>query len=348
LLVRDEADVVDAHISFHLNAGVDIVIVTDHRSDDGTTEILRSLERGGRVRLLVEPAQRIRQSDWVTRMARLAASEHGADWVINSDADEFWWPATGSLKDVLAAVPDEYAVVRALQRPFVPRPDDGRHFAERMTYRLTVAAPINDPSTPYRPVVKAAHRADPNVLVGQGNHSVSGLASARLDAWSPIELFHLPLRSREQCARKHRNTWTAWQENLRGDLAFARTATELGRPEAFYDRAAVGDEALRRGLDDGTLVEDTRLRDALRALRGFSPAGESAGERQPLRFTPPLSRDRAAFASEASCFAEAELVRLQRRADVLAARVAAREQQRLVARGRSGRVRFDPDTLARR
>jgi hypothetical protein len=341
LLVRDEADVVDAHISFHLSAGVDIVIVTDHRSDDGTTEILRSHEREGRVRLLVERAQRIRQSEWVTHMARLAASEHGADWVINSDADEFWWPAAGSLKDALAAVPDEYAVVRALQRPFVPRPDDGSHFAERMIYRLSVAAPINDPSTPYRPVVKAAHRADPHVVVGQGNHSVSGLAPARLDAWSLIELFHLPLRSREQSARKHRNTWTAWQENLRGDLAFARTATELGRPEAFYDRSAVGDEALQRGLGDGTLVEDTRLRDALRTLRG-SPMAQAAP------FAPSPSHERTAFASEASCFAEAELVRLQRRADVLAARIAAREEHRHGRRGRAGRERSDPDTLARR
>ena len=45
LVVRDEADIVDAQIRHHLNLGVDFVIATDHGSTDGTTEILESYER---------------------------------------------------------------------------------------------------------------------------------------------------------------------------------------------------------------------------------------------------------------------------------------------------------------
>jgi hypothetical protein len=42
LVVRDESDIVGAQIDYHLNAGVDFVLATDHDSSDGTTEILES------------------------------------------------------------------------------------------------------------------------------------------------------------------------------------------------------------------------------------------------------------------------------------------------------------------
>jgi hypothetical protein len=330
LLVRDEADVVDAHLRFHLDAGVDLVVATDHRSADGTTEILESYAREGYVRMFAERGERIHQQEWVTRMARLAASEYRADWVINSDADEFWWPWCGSLKDVLAAVPADVGVLRPVQRPFVPRPDDERPFEERMTVRLAVEAPINDPSTPYRPVVKVVHRAHSRVVVGRGNHAVAGVPGKRLDWWPAIELFHLPLRSRAQVARKHENTLMAWRANLRGDLARARLASEEGRPWAFYDRVAVDDAAVRRGLADGTLVEDLRLRDAIRSARSADRLTSSRLDGDGSTGLAVNGVDRLAHAVEASCFVEAEVVRLQRWADDLAQRVLAHERGRTV------------------
>ncbi len=105
LLAKNEADVIDANVAYHLAGGVDSVVATDNGSTDGTLEILERYERLGVLRLIREPSTEFRQGEWVTRMARIAAEE-GADWVINSDADEFWWPRGGDFKEALGAYPD--------------------------------------------------------------------------------------------------------------------------------------------------------------------------------------------------------------------------------------------------
>src|SRR3954466_6004641 len=96
LLVRDEQDIVADNLDFHLAQGVDEVIVTDNGSEDATLEILRPYEERGAVRAISEPSDDSSQGRWVTRMARMEAADLGADWVINNDAHEFWWPRGGT------------------------------------------------------------------------------------------------------------------------------------------------------------------------------------------------------------------------------------------------------------
>jgi hypothetical protein len=332
VLARDEADVIDAQIAFHLNAGADFVIATDNNSQDGTTEILESYERAGALRLIREPAEGLRQGEWVTRMARLAASEHGADWVINSDADEFWWPRGGSLKEVLAAVPPAYGVVQAFWRSFVPRPDDGAFFAERMTARLSQHAPINDPTSFYRPVVKVAHRADPEVTVARGNHALADTPFRTLTTWHPLEVLHFPLRSRAQWMRKVQLQGDAFTKHIErsgtGYHLKGYDALRTGRIDEQHQTLVVDDAAAAQGLEDGTLVVDMRLRDVLRSLHGHAEGREFAvpSERdRPLRLPAPTPEDAAAYAVEAGALAESYAVRAQRRMDAI--------EQRLLALG---------------
>ena len=145
LLVRDEADIVDEQIAFHLDAGVDFVIATDNRSQDGTTEILERYEREGRLHLIRESGEDLRQSEWVTRMARLAATDFGADWVLNTDADEFWWPQGGGLGEVLAA--DPFALWRrARSLAELRSPPGGRPLVLRANDRAPVHAGLSPSS----------------------------------------------------------------------------------------------------------------------------------------------------------------------------------------------------------
>jgi hypothetical protein len=349
LRARDEADIVDAQIAFHLNAGVDHVIATDHRSSDGTTEVLESYARDGYLHLTREEGDGI-GADWVTRMARQAATNFGADWVINADADEFWWPRAGTLKEVLESIPARYGVVRGLWRHFIPRPDDGVFFAERMTVRASPRAPINAPASPYRPDRKSAHRASPDVRVGRGNHDLLAGGLVPLRGWYPIEVLHFRLRSPEQAARKFAASWDAWSKSAGSaptSLAAAGFAADrAGSLAEFYASLGVDDDGLERGLVDGSLVVDTRLRDLLRTLRRDPAAaghGSRAfrlpGEGEPLRLPRPSVADDAAYAVDVSAFDEANGVRLERRVDELERRLASLEQGGLWPRVRSRALR---------
>ncbi len=329
LLVRDEADVVDAQIAFHLSAGVDFVIATDNGSQDGTAEILERYEREGRLRLLREPGRDIRQAEWVTRMARLAATDFDADWVINSDADEFWWPHEGSLKDALASVPERYAVVRGAWRHFLPRPEDEPDVFERMVVRLRLPASAGDKETIYHAHQKVAHRARADVEIADGNHDAEAPGDwLPLRGWYPLDVLHFSFRSRSQFERKAMTAYEAWTRNplteptLHQVLAYeACRAADLDR---YYGAFVVDDAALDRGLADGTLALDTRLRDALRALRQPDGSFRVPGPGTPtdLDFPAPTAADAITRMEELAPLFEIDgIARAEDRADTLEERL---------------------------
>jgi hypothetical protein len=261
LLARNEADIIDAHVAFHLNAGVDLILAIDNGSDDATTEILESYARDGRLELTRDDGE-LDQAKWVTGLARRAATDFGADWVINSDADEFYWPRGGTLKEVLSAVPAGYGGVRGMLRNFVPRPHGDDFFAERMTVR--VCNPGLEDNSPYSPRFKAMHRGDPDVSVFWGSNRALSRGLDPLAGWYPIDVLHFPIRSLEQC----RDKFVRWYEIAPSRFRTAAyDADQRGAMREFYEAHVVDDEALAKGIADGTLAIDTRLRDALRSLR---------------------------------------------------------------------------------
>jgi hypothetical protein len=270
LLVRDEEDILRDNLDFHLAQGVDEVIVTDNGSEDATVDILREYEARGTVRLIREPSDDYSQWRWVTRMARLAATEHGADWVINNDADEFWWPRSGTLRSKFETLEPGVGTVVAYRANFVPRPEDGGQFWERMTLRERESLnPLGKPMPP-----KIAHRAHPGLTVEQGNHKITGVElGERLDDRT-IEILHFPMRTYGQFENKIVKGGRAYLRNRELPQAKGRTwrrlyeVWEQGGLRDHYDENLAGEA----GRDD--LIEDTRLRDFLRALRTAAPAGE--------------------------------------------------------------------------
>lgn len=111
LLVKDEEEIIEKHILFHKAMGVDGFIVTNNNSTDGTMTILKKLfDQGIILEIIDEPDETYQQDKWVDKMIRIAKNKYQADWVINSDADEFYYSKDLNLKKSISKYPKLNAI----------------------------------------------------------------------------------------------------------------------------------------------------------------------------------------------------------------------------------------------
>ncbi len=267
LLVRDEEDILRENIEFHLAHGVDEIVLMDNLSIDGTAEIAREYERAGRLHYFFQPQDDYAQGRWVTAMARYAARELGADWVINNDADEFWLPESGSLRDEFASVDPSVMAVAAPRMNFVARTDDGRPFWRRMDVRHVVSRNAVGRLLPE----KVAHRGHPDVTVVQGNHGITIAGAGVLSSRAAVAILHFPFRSRRQYLNKIVKGGAAYARNAELPASVGETWRFLyqlylaGRLDEAIAAELVSEDGIVQGLATGTLVRDDRLIAALPA-----------------------------------------------------------------------------------
>ena len=268
LLCRNEEDIIAENIEFHLRQGVDFIIATDNTSSDRTTDILKTYQDQGVLRLMYAQETTHDQAVWVTRMARIAARDHQADWVINSDADEFWWPSAGDLKTTFQDIPEDIHALEIQRNNFLPNRQtigSGRKFFDTMRIRETASCSIHGKRLP----PKVCHRPDPDITVSDGNHRVTfsdGTSHAVPN--SDLEILHYPVRTFLQLENKIRLGTQALERNQRLNRNIGNTWRHLyheyyqtGRLEEYFEGLMVENEALARDLLSGHLIEDSRLSD---------------------------------------------------------------------------------------
>ena len=265
LLVRNEEDLLRENIRFHMSQGVDFFIVMDHLSEDATPEILRDLESTGRVEVWKQNDPGYYQGPWVSWMARRAFRHFNADWVINGDADEFWWPKTGDLKTSLERVPAGVDVLYVERSNFRAIPGGTDRPIEDMIYRDVLSR--NSLGQPLPP--KACHRGVDDVEVSYGNHDAHSSTFSGSVNSDLIEILHFPVRNLAQISRKvslggqalinsngiEESVGATWRELERGRLE--------GTVESYFHEMCVDDSSL---AESSATVEDTRLRDHMRNL----------------------------------------------------------------------------------
>jgi hypothetical protein len=263
LLVRDEQDIIRANIAYHLSQGVDFFIAMDNRSEDETPGFLKSYETKGLLRYIYEGDDDYNQHAWVTRMARMAYTDHGADWVINNDADEFWWPIEGSLHETFSALPADINILRARRHNFPAVEPSDVPFYHRMIYRDRES--LNSFGRPLPP--KVAHRGCADIIVDQGNHAVKGLADPQV-CEGQVEIFHFPVRSYDQIENKIAKGGAAYENNRELPEIVGRTwrqrYQDLKRDNnlnSYYEECCHDETRRAAKLASGEIVIDRRLSD---------------------------------------------------------------------------------------
>ena len=192
-------------------------------------------------------------------------------------------------------------------RSFVLQPGDGPAL-ERLVARTR---PALDLTSQYHAQVKVAHRAAPDATVGIGNHDVEGSGLRVIREWFPFEVLHFPLRTVAQLEDKFRRRPTTGQHTERAVSLVAADRLDILLAEALVD-----DEALAAGLASGALVEDTRLRDAVRSLDadGVLAVGVPPG----LHDDADLARDaEVVLAHDSAAIAERRCTELERTVAIL-------------------------------
>ncbi|MFP4470133.1 MAG: hypothetical protein ACLFPE_05595, partial [Bacteroidales bacterium] len=184
-------------------------------------------------------------------------------WVINADADEFWLPTKGNLKDVFDKTPADVSVVAVDRKNFVTVNRRHRHFYEDMIFREKTS--MNSMGEPLLP--KICHRAFPEVVVRQGNHHIAEPKNLTKMNTDEISILHFPMRSFQQFENKIKLGGAAYERNKELDTMVGKTWRKLydeyreSGLENHYRTQVMAEADIEEGLKNGSLLIDLRLKD---------------------------------------------------------------------------------------
>jgi hypothetical protein len=221
LLVRDEDDIIEKNIRFHLNHGVDFIIATDNGSVDGTRNILKEYEKKGILHLIDEKSHVHSQKEWVNRMGRLAFDKYNAEIIFHCDADEFWFPKSGNLKnEILEKVNAHVLMVEVVNVLLQSNgglesfPDDSK-WAVVKPYETQNIEDVSKTINAYLfRTQKVIYKTEKGYLdVGYGNHYVVDTKKVTVDNSEDIIIYHYPIRSKSQFFRKIKNGGSSYELN---------------------------------------------------------------------------------------------------------------------------------------
>ena len=207
ILVKNESDIIESNIRTHSNLGVDAFMIMDNNSTDGTREILSKLSKEFDITIIDEKGY-YQQKKFMTKLAFLAKKKYKPDWIINSDADEFWIPIDNrNLKEHLKFKGGVVRVDRFNILPLVESIDRDNIFfnsiyevTNQISYRFLnredISILLGQAS---RKVITNPHGL---IKINSGNHSAEHIAFWNKKTIKGIRNYHYPIRSYKQFEKR--------------------------------------------------------------------------------------------------------------------------------------------------
>ncbi|PID75286.1 MAG: hypothetical protein CSB23_04200 [Deltaproteobacteria bacterium] len=268
LLVRDEEDIIEDNIWYHFSQGVNSFIIMDNRSSDNTAAIISRLSNYIDIEYIYQPADDYNQAEWVTSMARRACTEFEAEWVINNDADEFWFYKNGLISDFIASLPEEVSVVEVSRLNAVLLNLNDNPMASETHPRQTTLFEKKSKNSQGHPLPpKCFHRASPDIVVSQGNHSVDNLSGETIQE-SQMIIFHYPYRTFTHYKRKILLGGAAYERNTKLPKFVGETwrkhyaKMKSGKLESFWrDTSFSLQNATIKILDNSFITDRTMIKE---------------------------------------------------------------------------------------
>ena len=276
--VKDEIELIGVSIAHLRSIGVDLIIAADAGSTDGTKEALDAL--AGRQDVCV---MHVGPSPEERRAKQLAmARTMNADWVLSVDADEFWLPASGSLKDCRSLDESDVVVVNRFNVPPTRRGPFERGDLAPANYENIFLCVRKIPAfmmtIETHPDVPWLVGADimPKVLartrairaVGAGGHSVESATGESLRQATPNDLViaHVPFSTFDRFERKVLNILERMRvhpEFFAGNAALHwqswAALFRAGRLRQEFERQMLGDEHVARLIESGAITTAAAL-----------------------------------------------------------------------------------------
>lgn len=112
LVTRNEADILESFLQFHMKMGISYIVVLDNGSTDETSQILKKYKKIGFVRQIINSNEAYDQIKFVTQLNLILKNFNDVEWVINSDTDEFWYIENSTINEFLSKIRSNFIRVK--------------------------------------------------------------------------------------------------------------------------------------------------------------------------------------------------------------------------------------------